>query len=278
MRSYGSEISANRGAGAELSVAQRESIISKAEAGCTTKELAEEFACSRRTIQKTIQRWNTTGSNHSRPGSGQPASLSRREKRYIYRLARQNPKIEYRAMLQDLGLTRVCTETVRSALHEQGLRNFRARRRPKISKGLATKRLQYARKGQDINWQRTTVKFSDECSVQRGSGADREWSFGYPYEKFDHNKVTEVTTDRGKQQMVWASIWVTSGGRVGRSPLVIMERDYTNPGHGYGSQSYIDALDIGLLPYYQPGEQFLQDNAKVHISKKTIQYLERQGI
>jgi hypothetical protein len=78
--------------------------------------------------------------------------------------------------------------------------------------------------------------------------------------------------------MVWASIWITPGGRVGRSPLVIMERDYTSKGKGYTSQSYMKALDEGLLPYYQPNDWFLQDNARIHTSKATKEYLERHGI
>jgi biotin operon repressor len=63
MRAYGSQTSLDRAQGAELSVLQRDSIISKREADNTTNELAEEFACSRRAIQKTIQRWDSTGSN-----------------------------------------------------------------------------------------------------------------------------------------------------------------------------------------------------------------------
>ena len=285
MTSFGAQISANRVAGGELSVRQRDSIISKHEAGCSTKELAEEFGCSRRAIQKTVQRWNTTGSNLSKPRTGQPPKLSRRERRYAFRLAQQNPKIEYTVMLKDLGLwptdsshPRVSTDTLRSALQEYGLNKFRAKRRPKITAGVAAQRLRYAREGRNFNWRRCPVRFSDECSVQRGSGRDTEWSFGYPSEKFDHNKVTEVSTARGKQQIVWASIWITPGGRVGRSPLVIMERDYTSKGKGYTSQSYMKALDEGLLPYYQPNDRFLQDNARIHTSKATKEYLERHGI
>jgi transposase len=202
MSSYGSQISGNRSAGGELSLDQRNCIISKHKAGCTTKELAQEFMCSRRTIQRTIQQWETTSSNYSRPRSGHPPALTRREKRYAYHLARQKPKIQYRAMLQDLSLTRVSAHTLRSALQDYSLKKFRARRRPKINAATAAKRLQYAREGHNFNWQRTLVRFSDECSVRRGSGADTEWSFGYPDEKFDHNKVTEVETACGKQQIV----------------------------------------------------------------------------
>ena len=173
---------------------------------------------------------------------------------------------------------RVSASTLRAALKELDIQNFRARRRPKIIQSVAAKRLRYSRESRTFNWKRCTVRFSDECSVQRGSGRKTEWSFGYPDETYDHDKVIEVTTDRGKQQMVWSSIWITRGGRVGRSPLVIMERDYTSKGQGYTSQSCIKALDEGLLPYYQPGDRFLQDNARVHTSQATKKYLERHGV
>ncbi|KAF2623614.1 hypothetical protein BU25DRAFT_326702, partial [Macroventuria anomochaeta] len=98
MSSFGAQISANRIAGAELSVCQRDSIISKHEAGASSQELAAEFRCSKRTINRTIKRFQSTGSNQSRPRPGQPPKLSCREKRYLFCLARQQPKIEYRQM------------------------------------------------------------------------------------------------------------------------------------------------------------------------------------
>ena len=60
-------------------------------------------------------------------------------------------------------------------------------------------------------------------------------------------------------------------------PLVIVERDETTVQRGYTSQSYIQALDEVLLPYYYPGECFMQDNARVHTSRMT-EHLERHGI
>ena len=90
--------------------------------------------------------------------------------------------------------------------------------------------------------------------------------------------VDERTTLRSKSQMVWGSIWVTPGGRVGRSPLVIMDRDYTSPKSGYTAWSYCRALEEGLLPQYKPGERFLQDNAKIHTAKITNEWLESHRI
>ncbi|KAF1934903.1 hypothetical protein EJ02DRAFT_329296, partial [Clathrospora elynae] len=87
MTSFGARISANCVARGKLSVQQRDSIISKAEAGCTTKELANEFGCLHYAIQKTIHQYKTTSNNQSRPCSSQPPKLSSQEKRYAYRLA-----------------------------------------------------------------------------------------------------------------------------------------------------------------------------------------------
>jgi hypothetical protein len=47
------------------------------------------------------------------------------------------------------------------------------------------------------NTEWTTVIFSDECSVEKGVGKQNTWSFGYPREKWDHNKVDQYP--KGKQ-------------------------------------------------------------------------------
>lgn len=41
---------------------------------------------------------------------------------------------------------------------------------------------------------------------------------------------------------------------------------------------YIWALEEGLRPYYRLGTFFLQDNAKIHVAKKTTEWLERHGV
>lgn len=64
--------------------------------------------------------------------------------------------------------------------------------------------------------------------------------------------------------MVWAAIWLK-----GRSKLVVMERDESSERGGYSRWSYIEALEEGLFPIYQPGIIFQQDNAKIHTAKDT---------
>ena len=73
--------------------------------------------------------------------------------------------------------------------------------------------------------------------------------------------------------MVWAAISLEI-----KTPLIFMVRDEENKNHGYTARSYISALEDGLLPIYQPGQPFQQDNAYIHISKMTKEWHEKHGI
>ncbi|KAF2186036.1 hypothetical protein K469DRAFT_707210 [Zopfia rhizophila CBS 207.26] len=59
MRSFGTEISGNRGCNDELSPKARAVIISKRKAGVLRKDLAVEFCVSEKTITNTLKRWKS---------------------------------------------------------------------------------------------------------------------------------------------------------------------------------------------------------------------------
>ena len=73
--------------------------------------------------------------------------------------------------------------------------------------------------------------------------------------------------------MIWAAI----GGQAKKSELIVIARDETSPRDGYTSTSYTDTLEEGLLPIYN-GETFIQDNAPIHTSGHTINWLADIGI
>jgi transposase len=120
--------------------------------------------------------------------------------------------------------------------------------------------------------------FSDECSVQRGTGKEAEWCFRYPYEKYMPEMIQERERMPSMSQMVWGCIWVTRNGRVGRSELVIMERDPNAPSQGYSAMSYLNTLEEGLRRSYRPGYIFMQDNARIHTAGVVKDWLEEHGI
>lgn len=43
-------------------------------------------------------------------------------------------------------------------------------------------------------------------------------------------------------------------------------------------KSYLDVLGEGLLPFYEPGDPFMQDNARIHTSGAVKEWLEVYGI
>ena len=59
---------------------------------------------------------------------------------------------------------------------------------------------------------------------------------------------------------------------------MVMVRDPDAPRRGYSSLSYCEALEEGLLPQYSHGQRFMQDNARIHTSKYTKEWLELHGI
>jgi hypothetical protein len=75
--------------------------------------------------------------------------------------------------------------------------------------------------------------------------------------------------------MVWGGICLRNGcGH--KSPLVIMKRDQPRPSRtigGYKSWSYIEALKEGILPIYRNDVNWQQDNASIHTSIQTTEWL-----
>lgn len=69
--------------------------------------------------------------------------------------------------------------------------------------------------------------------------------------------------------MVWGAIYFG-----GRSDIIFMERDSTSPRNGFTSNSYIMALEDGLLPIHYADRLFQQDNAPIHRTIKVDEWFE----
>ena len=174
MKAFGTEISANRIRGGELTEAQRIYCIAHLEAGALTREVADALSCTQRCVQKTLQRWKTTSSITSRPRTGGPHILTSRDRRRLLRIAQKNPGIEYRKLMEEAGLwdtnathPSVSKRTVQRAMADEGYRKFGAKRRPKINLITAKERLSLANDWLGFDFGRRTIKFSDEQRSQR---------------------------------------------------------------------------------------------------------------
>jgi len=280
------ESSGNRRRGPNLTPDERLRIIAKRECGCAIKELAEEFGRSKRAIKYTIRTYANAATTQERPRSGRVPILSARTKKLIYRKARSTPKIDYAELAKvaqvyspNGTLSKPPSKsTLYRALKQCGITNHPCKVRPKLTHARAVRRVRFSRKYRNYNWLRQPIKFSDECSIQKGAGHTQEWCFRYDDEKWDQRMITEIPTGRRAAQMVWACIWLDERGRPRRSKLVIMERDPDAAHNGYSAQSYIKTLRKGLLPHYQRSQLFMQDNASIHTARAVRAFLAEHGI
>jgi len=202
----------------------------------------------------------------SLPRSGRPLSYSEAEERLVIRHIRKNPKDDYRTVLEACGVG-FRKSTLKRILKEHGITNWRAKRRPFLTPKHAAKRLAWCLKHRfrnDEEW--GMVLWSDECSVERGRGANAEWVFRTPSQKWNPEMVQTYDSKKNIKVMVWAGFW-----DLGRSSLYIMDRDFESKKHGYSAESYLEVLDGEVAPIYatlDPGYEFMQDNASIHTAKK----------
>ncbi|KAF2258470.1 hypothetical protein CC78DRAFT_594991 [Lojkania enalia] len=87
-------------------------------------------------------------------------------------------------------------------LKTEGLKKFRCKRRSIVNQNTAKLRREWEREFRNFDWKRTPLRFSDECSIQLGSGSDGEWCFRYPHEKWDREMIEEHSTSRPRAQIV----------------------------------------------------------------------------
>jgi transposase len=57
-----------------------------------------------------------------------------------------------------------------------------------------------------------------------------------------------------------------------------MQQDFNAPKGGYSTQSYIETLKQGLLPYWRRSQLFMQDNARIHTSRAAQAWLTSKHI
>jgi transposase len=280
------ELDQNVRRGPNLTIAQRNQIIGMLHSGATVAEAANAYGRTERCIRNLKKKHNITGTTQDRPRSGRPPMLSLHQKKIIYRKARTAPKIEYSALAEVAVLMNPegtpskapSRTTLWRLLKRKGLTNCRCKKRPKLNAKHAQERMKFQKRWRRFPWGRRTVKFSDECSIQKGSGSNNEWCFRFPWEKWKKEMLTECSTSRKPAQMVWGSVWLDERGRPHRSELVIMDRDSDAPKGGYSAKSYIEALTKGLLPYWRRSQYFMQDNAGIHRSHAVAAFLLRHHI
>jgi hypothetical protein len=208
-----------------------------------------------------------------RTGRGRKFKLSLRDERVIKRLIMSGEcesAAEIARQAENLGLPRVCENTVRNALRRQGLFARVMRKKPFLSKKHKALRLAWARKYRTwtvSDWER--VIFSDETKMTVLNSSGRTWCWrGKGTNPFTDKAIKPTRKFGGGSLMAWGCM---SAHGVGN-----MCRLMTN----MNSSVYIEIIDQHLLrstqwllPHGRAPFVLQHDNDPKHTSKKVQEHL-----
>ena len=169
------EISGNRAKGHELTVNQRAQIVGAVKCGATIVDVSKTLNFNPTTVITTVQKDSIRQDNQSLPRSGRPKKADARDIRTIVRYVRINPKHTYRQIKQQLRIS-LSASTIKRILAPFHIRKWQCKKRPELSTEIAKLRHKWVllRKDWSVeDW--ALIIFSDESSVERGRGGQREW-------------------------------------------------------------------------------------------------------
>lgn len=225
------------------------------------------------TIRTTINRERQRLNNETRPRPGRPHKLSEEQRDHLFELSTTSPHLKYVDLLDKVDHT-VKKRSIQRLLNEMGRRKWKQQNRPELSPIHALKRLQWAQEYQHFtpgDWAR--VKWSDECTVERGIGVKPIWTFTRPHDQLYEKDIHAIPCGKGIKQMFWAAF----GERM-RTGLVPLDGD---PGSRRGGVTgdIINILYQSFLPdLLQPGDIFMHDNAPVHTTGAVQATLDELGV
>jgi hypothetical protein len=210
LRQFGQELDQNVRRQRNISPGLRGRVIGMLQASATVKEAAASTEHSERAVLNLHTKYRQTGSVTDKPCSSRPSVLLKQQKKIIYRKARATPKIEYSELMKEEVFINPespssklpSCSTLYRELKRHGLTNHKAKKRTKSNCKHATLHLKFAREYRNFLWGCHTLKFSDECSVEKGSGANQEWCFQFPWEKWKPKMLEPAGTSRKPAQMV----------------------------------------------------------------------------
>lgn len=145
--------------------------------GVPQRQIARVMGVSPGSISGIIRRYDDQKSAKTQHRAGRPPKLSKRDKRALFRIIKQDPFITIPNLLLLSGLD-VSERTILQYLQSEGIHHQHALRRPLLTPEVAQKRLEFAQEHVDElpeYWERWI--FSDESTIARGDGDRGGWVF-----------------------------------------------------------------------------------------------------
>ena len=256
------------GSNKDLTVYQRGQILGMTDKGVSQAEIARTLRISRAAVQSTIKLAPLRLNGKSLPRTGRQRTTTAAQDATICQTLRDDPSILYKALHATI-CPMLSYSAMKRRLRVENLRKWRKLQRPYLRPEHAIKRLAWAQ--QHLNWSVEAwrgVVWSDECSIERGSGMKKEWVYRVPEDKYKPFAIQARMHSGRVSVMVWAAF---SWHR--RSELVVMKKDPQAPRGGVTGRVYLEMLQEQLPTMMDHDSIFVQDNAPIHTCRQVRQWL-----
>lgn len=240
------------------------------EVGHSMRYVANLLGRNHSTISRMVQRFNQTGSYNRRPGQGRKRSTNARDDRFLRLSALRNRTVTGTMLKNELKIASnvlISSRTARRRLKEAGLSNRRPAKKPLLTREHRVARLRFARNHQNWtvdDWK--SVLFSDETRVNLKSSDGRERVWRRPGGRFSRCNITPKIPFGGGTVMFWGGICFN-----GRTELVPIRMRSMNA--DYYLEHVIVEHVMPFAPFVEPNFVFMQDNARPHVARQVIDYL-----
>lgn len=257
----------------QLTPSTRGNIFGRRIEGATYEAIGTELNVPATTVRHSFIRSSLRNTHYRKKGSGRRKLISGRTEKLLLRIVRIHPKWTYARVIRELGVP-VSHDTIYRVLKKNGITKWKAKKRPLLTEAAAAARLAWCQARRDWGLREwSKVIWSDECSVELGSGSKREWVFRTPSQKWDKEMIQPYNKGKAPSIMVWGAFWWKH-----KADLVWMTRNKASKRGGYTAESYIGVLEDQIPSLYQDGMLFMQDNAPIHKARSVIAWFRDHGV
>ena len=130
-----------------MSVDLRDRIVSRHRSGESYQNISAALKVPKNTVTSIIIKWKKFGTTKTLPRAGHPVKLSNQGRRALAREVTKNPMVtltELQSSSVEMG--ELSRTTISAANHQSGLYGRVVRRKPLLSKGDMTARLEFAKR------------------------------------------------------------------------------------------------------------------------------------
>lgn len=257
----------------------RPAFVYLSQRGKSSREIAKFFGVDKDTVNRAINRFNETGSNKNKPGSGRPRTATdASHQQAVANEIASNPSTKFnsaRKLARRLSLKRSSVQRILK--RDLKLFPYKMKKRQLLKPEHIKKRLQMCKafRVRFSNNRHRQVVWTDEkiFTIEQAHNQQNDRIYAVEPPEDDARAVSHQ--QHPKQVMVFAGICHN-----GKLPLVFIDPEYSYDQVYYRQAVLREVVKPWAEEQFGEDEEwtFQQDGATCHTAKKTQEWFERNGI